>query len=180
MIHVRYHRFVVENSKQRGAPFPRAAFLLAQVGALAGARFAQRLEPLAVQSSDVGILRLIATEENLSQQALAERLGVVPSRVVVLIDALEKKGLVARERSARDRRTYELRLTDEGRGIMREMREIGSAHEKDMTAALTPDEHQELARLLRKIADSHDLTPNVHPGYKTLAKTALPKAHSAG
>jgi DNA-binding MarR family transcriptional regulator len=168
MIHLRYPRGV-DNSKQsdRGGPFPRAAFLLAQVGARAGERFAQRLEPLGVQPSDVGILRLIATAEGLSQQGLAEKLGVVPSRVVVLIDALEKKGLVARERSVRDRRTYELQLSEEGRRVMREMKEIGSAHEADMTAALTADEHQELARMLGKIAASLDLTPNVHPGYKT-------------
>lgn len=145
---------------------PRAAFLLAQVGARAGERFAQRLEPLAVQPSDVGILRLITTEESLSQQRLAEKLGVVPSRVVVLIDALEKKGLVARARSARDRRSYELRLTEEGQRVMGEMREIGSAHEQDMTAALSFEERQELARLLDKIAISLDLTPNVHPGYR--------------
>jgi DNA-binding MarR family transcriptional regulator len=157
------------NQSEGRVPFPRAAFLLAQVGALAGARFAQRLEPLGLQPSDVGILRLIATEESLSQQGLAEKLGVVPSRVVVLIDTLEKKGLVARERSARDRRTYELRLTGEGREVMAEMREIGSAHEQDMTAALTPEERQELARLLGKIAASHDLTPNVHPGYRAPA-----------
>ncbi|MCW4458784.1 MarR family winged helix-turn-helix transcriptional regulator [Microbacterium sp. MPKO10] len=160
---------MIDDSKQpeRHDPFPRAAFLLAQVGTLAGARFAQRLEPLALQPSDVGILRLIATEKTLSQQGLAGKLGVVPSRVVVLIDALEKKGLVARERSARDRRTYVLRLTNEGRGVMREMREIGSAHEAEVTAALTPDEHHELGRLLGKIAADLGLTPNVHPGYKT-------------
>lgn len=158
---------MVDNSKrpERRDTSQRAAFLLAQVGAFAAARFAQRLEPLALQPGDVGILRLIATEPSLSQQTLADRLGVVPSRVVVLIDALEKKGLVARERSARDRRTYELRLTADGGAVMGEMYEIGCVHEADMTAALTDTEHTELARLLGKIAASHNLTPDVHPGY---------------
>lgn len=159
---------VVDNSKRPERPdsLPRAAFLLAQVGAFATARFAERLEPLALQPSDVGILRLIATLPNLSQQALADKLGVAPSRVVVLIDALEKKELVARERSARDRRTYELRLTDEGRAVMDRMREIGAAHEADITSALTTEEHAELARLLGKVAAGHDLTSHVHPGYR--------------
>lgn len=163
---------MTDNPKQSGRrdSFPRAAFLLSQVGAFAATRFAQRLEPLGLQPSDIGILRLIGAEANLSQQALAEKLGVVPSRVVVLIDALEKKGVVARERSARDRRTYELHLTDEGRAAMGEMRTIGSAHEAEMTAALTPAEHDELGRLLGKIAAGHGLTPDVHPGYKTLSK----------
>lgn len=169
---MRYYAAVVDNSKrpERRDTSQRAAFLLAQVGAFAATRFAERLEPLALQPSDVGILRLIATEPNLSQQTLADKLGVVPSRVVVLIDALEKKGLVTRERSARDRRTYELRLTEEGRAVMNEMREIGSAHEADITTALTATERKELTRLLGKIAASHELTPNVHPDYRTSTK----------
>ncbi|WP_051162770.1 MarR family winged helix-turn-helix transcriptional regulator [Nocardia brevicatena] len=150
--------------EQRGTAQP-VAFLLSQIGAFAAARFAQRLEALALQPSDVGILRLIATEAGLSQQALAEKLGVVPSRVVVLIDGLEKKGLVARSRSTRDRRTHELRLTGEGQTVMRQMREIGAAHEGDMTTALSKVEREELARLLGKVAASLGLTPNVHPGY---------------
>lgn len=168
MIHARYHDDVVEHSEQperRDAP-QRVAFLLSQVGAFAATRFAELLAPLGLQPSDIGILRLIATEPNLSQQALADRLGVVPSRVVVLIDALEQKGLVARERSARDRRTHELRLTDQGRAVMEEMREIGSAHEADVTTALTAAERKELGRLLGKIAASHGLAPGVHPGYR--------------
>ncbi len=144
----------------------RVSFLLAQVGAFAAARFAERLEALALQPSDIGILRLIATEPGLSQQALADRLSVAPSRVVVLIDGLEKKGLVARERSVRDRRIYELRLTDEGRAVMGRMRHIGAAHEADMAKALTEEERDTLATLLNKIAASHELTPNVHPGYR--------------
>lgn len=166
MIHVRYYMKVMDKSKQSRGPFPRTAFLLSQLGAFAAARFAERLEPLALQPSDVGILRLIATEPNQSQQALAETLGVAPSRVVVLVDALERKDLVVRERSARDRRTYELRLTDQGGEVMSKMRAIGASHERDITAALTPAEHEELARLLGKVAASHDLTSNVHPGYR--------------
>lgn len=149
----------------RVAPF--VSFLLSQVGAFAAARFAERLEALALQPSDVGILRLIAAEPGLSQQALADRLNVAPSRVVVLIDGLEKKGLVARERSTRDRRIYELQITGDGRAVMGRMSEVGAAHEADMAKALTGEERETLAILLNKVAASHGLTPNVHPGYRT-------------
>ncbi len=147
-------------------PSQRVGFLLAQVGGFASARFADRLAALSLQPSDIGILRLISVEPGLSQQTLAGRLGVGPSRVVVLIDDLEKKDLVARERSARDRRNYELRLTDAGRDVMSRMREIGAAHENDLVAALSADERITLAALLTKIATSHELTPNVHPDYR--------------
>lgn len=144
----------------------RVGFLLSQVGAFAANRFADRLAALSLQPSDVGILRLISVEPGLSQRTLAERLAVAPSRVVVLIDELEKKSLVSRERSTRDRRNYELQLTEEGREVMRRMREIGMAHENDLVGSLTSDEREALTRLLAKVAASHDLIPDVHPGYR--------------
>jgi DNA-binding MarR family transcriptional regulator len=144
----------------------RVGFLLSQVGAFAAARFAERLAALGLQPGDVGVLRLIALDAGLSQQALAGKLGVVPSRVVVLIDDLEKKGLVARLRSAKDRRNYELSLTDAGKDVMAQMREIGSAHEEDVVRALSASERRTLGTLLTKIAESHQLIPDVHPGYR--------------
>ncbi|WP_327287944.1 MarR family winged helix-turn-helix transcriptional regulator [Streptomyces sp. NBC_01198] len=154
-----------ERPGYRGAP-QRVGFLLAQVGGYAAARFAERLADLSLQPSDIGILRLIALESGLSQRALADHLGVGPSRVVVLIDELESRGLVARVRSTRDRRNHELQLTDAGDAVMRRMREIGSAHEDEIVDVLTPEERETLAALLAKVAASHDLTPNVHPGYR--------------
>jgi DNA-binding MarR family transcriptional regulator len=144
----------------------RVGFLLAQVGGYAAARFADRLAALSLQPGDVGILRLITVEPGLSQQTLATRLGVGPSRVVVLIDELEKKGLVVRRRRASDRRSYELELTDAGRAVMSRMRQIGSAHENEMVHVLTAEERATLASLLVKVAASHDLVAGVHPGYR--------------
>ncbi|MFD4871420.1 MarR family winged helix-turn-helix transcriptional regulator, partial [Streptomyces sp. NPDC058412] len=98
------------------APAPRgAAFLLAQIGAHAAGRFAERVAALGLTPADVGLLRMVAGQPGRSQRALAEDLGVVPSRVVALIDVLEDKRLVERRRSVEDRRNHELHLTPEGR-----------------------------------------------------------------
>lgn len=148
-------------------PWQPVAFLLAQVGGFAAQRFGERVSELGLQPSDVGILRIISRHEGaLSQQALAGLLGVGPSRVVALIDALEKKGLVARARSSRDRRNYELTLTDAGRAVMGKMRSIGSSHDRDITGALTADERAALGALLGKLAAAHGLAQGVHPGYR--------------
>jgi DNA-binding MarR family transcriptional regulator len=124
---------------------------------------------LGLQPSDVGILRLIFVEPGLSQQMLAARLGVGASRVVVLVDELEAKGLIARQRSTKDRRNYELQLTDAGTEVMSRMREIGADHENDLVKALSAEERGTLAVLLNKISHSHALTPDVHPGYRNSA-----------
>jgi DNA-binding MarR family transcriptional regulator len=128
-------------------------------------RFAERLEGLGLTPSDVGLLRMIAVNPGQSQQTLAQALRVVPSRVVSLIDDLQAKGLVTRERSSSDRRTYELRLSLVGVEAMEKMREIGSAHENDMMMGLSTEERTTLTALLAKLAASHALAPDVHPGY---------------
>lgn len=71
-------------------------FLLAQVGAHAATRFAERLEPVSLKPSDAGIIRLLAESAGLSQQALASRLRMHASRLVAVVDDLERRGLVKR------------------------------------------------------------------------------------
>ena len=65
------------------------AFLLAQVGAHAMTRFAAALSPLDLTPPLVGIMRVLSSAPGLSQNALADRLGMAPSRVVAYVDLLE-------------------------------------------------------------------------------------------
>lgn len=153
----------------RATSQPRSsAFLLAQLGAHAAARFAERLAPLDLTPPLAGVLRLVAREPGVSQRALARHLGAAPSRVVGLVDELEDRGLVARSRSEQDRRVHELRLTVEGEGVLTELSAVARAHDREITATLTADERRELRRLLGQLADACGLAPGVHPGYRRL------------
>src|SRR5690242_19798162 len=71
-----------------------AAFLLAQVGAHAASKFAERLAALDLSPPDAGVLRILASKPAITQQALASHLGVLPSRLVGLVDDLEARGLI--------------------------------------------------------------------------------------
>jgi DNA-binding MarR family transcriptional regulator len=158
------------NDRGEAARRPRStAFLLAQVGAHAAGRFAERVGQLGLTPADVGLLRMIASRPGRSQQSLAAELGVVASRVVTLIDNLDRKGLVERRRSTEDRRNYELHLTAEATRIMDEMRQLATAHDDDICSALDDDERAQLTALLELIADQQGLTPGVHPGYRELS-----------
>lgn len=144
------------------------AFLLTQIGAHGAMRFAQRMEAIGLTAPDAGILRKVATDPGISQQALAEHLGVVPSRMVALLDGLEQRGLVERASSPDDRRSYALRLTPRGQETLGQIMRIGGEHEQDLCAALDAKERATLAELLRRVAEQQGLTPGVHPGYRTL------------
>ena len=142
------------------------AFLLAQLGAEAAARWAQRIAPLDLTPAQTGLLRLIARQPGQSQQALARQLGTPPSRLVLLLDELEERGLTERRRNPSDRRNHALYLTDDGIRLMARLGQVGAAHEADISAPLTADERAQLHGLLTRMAAHHGLTAGVHPGYR--------------
>ncbi len=84
------------------------AFLLAQLGAHATERIAERLAAIGLSPAHIGLVRAIAATPGLSQHAVAERVGVHPSRIVALIDDLERHGFVERRRNPDDRRLHAL------------------------------------------------------------------------
>ncbi|MCI2421181.1 MarR family transcriptional regulator [Saccharopolyspora sp. K220] len=149
-------------------PKTGVAFLLVQLGKHAAMKFGARVGALDLTPPQVGMLRMIAAQPGLSQQALAGRLGMLPSKVVSFIDDLEGRGLVTRTRSSRDRRVYELTLTTEGTELLGEIQSVAAEHEADFCQALSAAEHAQLLDLLRRLADSHDLPPGIHPGYRDI------------
>ena len=151
------------------------AFLLAQLGSHAAHSFAERLAKLHLAPAHSGILFILANTPGLTQQALAGRLGMVPSRLVTLLDELGTRGLIQRASDPDDRRRHALILTDRGKKTLAAIADISREHQRLLLAALSEPEQQQLASLLQRVADHQGLTRNVHPGYRTLrAKSAKP------
>jgi DNA-binding MarR family transcriptional regulator len=144
---------------------PGVAFLLAQIGAAATARFAAAIEPLGLTPAQAGVLRLVASSPGASQREMAARLGAAPSRVVGLLDELESRGAVARQPGP-DRRVNLVTLTDAGRALLAELSAVAQQHDATITAALTERQRDQLQAHLCAIADQLNLTPQVHPGYR--------------
>ena len=140
----------------------RTAFLLAQLGALASSRFAERTREIGLTPSDAGVLRLLGRVPGLSQRALADRLGAVPSRVVPLIDSLQARGLVERVRSSTDRRNYELHLTAAGARVLGTLSEIAEKHDAELLAPLTTEQSAQLGTLLARLSNAHALDTDLH------------------
>jgi DNA-binding MarR family transcriptional regulator len=152
------------------APAPpkrtEVAFLLTQLGTFAAERFGERVAALDLTRPQAGLLRLVGRVPGQSQQAVAEQLGMPPSRLVALVDGLEDQSLVERRRSAVDRRHHALHLTDAGQQTLARLSGVAAEHEAAITAPLTDAERAALQALLGKLAAAHQLTPGVHPGYR--------------
>jgi DNA-binding MarR family transcriptional regulator len=150
------------------AEIKRPAFLLAQLGSHAAMRFAERLRDLELSPPDAGILRLLRVAAGLSQQELATKLRIHPSRLVAILDDLEKRKLVERRPNADDRRLYSLHLTKAGVAALEQIGKAAQQHQEALLSALNQQERDQLARLLVRIADQQGLTHGVHPGYQQL------------
>jgi DNA-binding MarR family transcriptional regulator len=152
------------------SPGPRVgvAFLLAQLGAHAADQFAHSLSAQGLTPPLVGILRLLQADPGPSQQQLAERLGMVASRIVAYVDDLESRGWISRSRDTVDRRVNVITLTDAGRGALKSVSVVARDHERRMTAGLDDADRATLVELLSKLAAAQQLTPGVHPGYRRL------------
>jgi DNA-binding MarR family transcriptional regulator len=149
---------------ERGEP----AFLLAQLGAHAASQFAERLRVLDLAPADVGILRLLRIASGLSQQELAGKLKIHPSRLVAILDNLEKRGFLERRPNPDDRRLYSLHLTKEGEEVLGRIGKVAREHQDALLAALNDEERAALGSLLLRIADQQGLVRGVHPGYQRL------------
>ena len=152
---------------EKGQP----AFLLAQLGAHAASRFGERLAALELTPPDTGILRLLRVAAGISQQELSTKLQIHPSRLVAILDNLEKRKLVERKPNANDRRLYSLHLTKNGGEILEKIGRVAREHQEALLAALSAEERELLTGLLHRIADQQGLARGVHPGYQRLGKT---------
>lgn len=145
------------------SPEESLAFLVSKVGVNAAQRFAERLTYLDLDRRDVELLRSVAALGHPSPQQLAERLGMMLSRIVPLIHRLEQRGVLERRPHPDDPRAYELHLTGTGRALLVKVALMGAAHEAELSGPLKPDERRTLIRLLRRLAEAQRLANDVCP-----------------
>ena len=103
------------------------------------------------KASQSRILIVLHTEGLITQSKLTELLNVQPGTVSEVIGKLERAGLIERTTSKNDRRTSELRLTEDGVENAMQASEARKNRYEDMFACLTESEKSDLLALLEKI-----------------------------
>ncbi len=82
------------------------------------ARSMEVSEPFGLPTGSLTVIALISANPGSSQSELAHWAGITGPSLVGIIDDLEKRGIVTRERSSKDRRRNMLVLTAEGEQTM--------------------------------------------------------------
>jgi len=101
--------------------------------------------------SQFGVMEALYHLGPLSQGELAKKILKSSGNITMVIDNLENRGLVKRERNQEDRRFYAVQLTAEGRRLIGSIFPRHAAKIVKEMKALTRTEQEELSRLCRKI-----------------------------
>lgn len=144
-------------------------FLVAKAHQRVHREFAVTLQPLGVEPRHLGTLRGLRVVGPATQGDLAVLLDVSPATVVQLVDHLERRGLVSRERDPADRRAYRLHLGDAAGQVTDQATDWSEALFDARLADPTGRDRLELARLLRLLLTA-TTDATISPGPRTHAK----------
>ena len=111
--------------------------------------FLAALAPLDIEPRHVGTLRALRALGPATQGQLARLLDVSPATVVQIVDHLERRGLVARERDPEDRRAYRLRLQPAADAVVAEATSLSRAIVDGPLGGVQGRDRRDLVRLLR-------------------------------
>ena len=111
-------------------PFPRGvterpALLLVKLADDVMARAEDPLAALGLSGRQYTVLAILDSDAPPSQLDLAGMCGLLPAQIVAVIDELERRGFVARQRSESDRRRSVVTLTEAGREILERADALG-------------------------------------------------------
>jgi DNA-binding MarR family transcriptional regulator len=151
-------------------------FLLSQVGFHAAHQFASKLAALELQPPMFRVLNMVDAAEGESQQAIGAAIGAPASRMVAIVDELERRGLVERRPHPSDRRIRAIYLTAEGRTLLASAREVAMEHERELMRGMTQADRKQLVSLLQKLVEEQGIGAGVHPA---LSETGPPGVASS-
>ena len=128
-------------------------FHIAQASVTPYSLFEQHVgQPFGLRKVEYSLLMLVLSNGPLSPRKLAQALALSAPNVTMLLDRMQERGLLRRERSLLDRRSQNVVLTDEGQRIAQASAAAAAPMERALLARLSRAEHAMLIELLCKVA----------------------------
>jgi DNA-binding MarR family transcriptional regulator len=145
-------------------PIPRVAkelvassgFLLARLGIGFKAKAMAAAEQAGFELYDYSLLAILAEGVRETQATIADTLSVDPSRLVALLDSLEERALVVRQRDPQDRRRHVVSITPAGKRELARLRGVFRGLEDEYFTPLDEESRKTLHALLLQLALKHD------------------------
>ncbi len=112
------------------------------------------LEGIGVYPGQPPMLLELEREGGQSQSELAKKLNIKPATVTVMINRMEKVGLLERRQDLNDQRVSRVYLTHKGRDMCKELEKIKEKIDLECLANFTVEEQVLLRRLLMQVRDN--------------------------
>ncbi len=106
---------------------------------------------LSLTKPQYAVLTAIRANPGIEQSALGQRAAIDKATLTSLLVRMERRGLIRRAVDDEDRRRRLLELTAQGEQELRTATPVADAIDAEMLHRLTPDERNDLLRLLGKL-----------------------------
>jgi DNA-binding MarR family transcriptional regulator len=127
-------------------------FSLGRMGKALKREFEARVEPLDLTAPQIHALHRLWKGDGVLTTELARDICMDGGTITGLLDRLEAKAFIRRERSTEDRRAVRIFLTDTGRSLEEPVRVVGEAVNRLAMEGFTPEEQAQLLRALERVA----------------------------
>ncbi len=131
-------------------------FLLKRLGYAAKDQAMEAYEQTGLHPYHHAVLLVLGEGSRETQGAIADALGYDRGQLVGLLDELEERGLVERRRDPGDRRRHLVRLTPEGKRMLRRLRTLARRIDDEFFGPLSDKERASLHVLLLRLAEKHE------------------------
>jgi DNA-binding MarR family transcriptional regulator len=114
--------------------------------------FIRYVAPLQLTPAQFAVLILLEKNPGRNQTEIAATLGILRPNFVSVLDELESRDLCARVRSANDRRSHIVILTEKGRSTLARAKRLVAKHEARLGVMLGEADRASLLKILDKLA----------------------------
>lgn len=111
-------------------------------------KFQEQLDPFGLTPFHWVVLCCLWEEDGLATCSIGEKLQQVGGTLTGVLDRMEERGLIRRERDPRDRRIWRIWLTEAGKELQEVLPPIAMDLREQMLQAVPQDERERFSRLV--------------------------------
>lgn len=131
--------------------YSRAGHLIRRMNQIAVAIFLEETSELGLTTVQYAALHMIDEIPNVDQASLSSMIAFDKTTIVKVLDRLEEKGLITRERSETDRRRQLLNATKRGQEVVRQIEPMINRCEERILAPLSAPDKRRFMEMLTQI-----------------------------
>jgi DNA-binding MarR family transcriptional regulator len=120
--------------------------------------FAKALQERQVSVAEWVVLSEIYERPGIRPAELADTIGLTRGAISKVLDKLEERKWIKRKTLEADNRGHSLLLTQPGRRVLPELREIADRNDRRFFDCLNPREKAMLGQVLRKLTTSNEIS----------------------